>query len=92
MSARLETSTGATSRVEFKFPLVDLKLPITRFCFIGGGGGGPPFNLQEGGGGVVAANLFISTRLGGPLNMFTYLYRTVLEVNYLFHADSARIY
>ena len=47
-----------------------------------------------GGGGVfVAGKVFISTRLGGVLkisNVIKCLYRTVLEVNYLFHAESAR--
>ena len=58
---------------------------------------GPPFNFQGwGGGGVFAAGkIFISTRLGGALKIshfITCLYRTVLEVNYLIHAESARNY
>ena len=56
----------------------------------------PPFNIQGGGAGVfVAEKLFISTRLGGALkisNCITCLYRTVLKVNYLFHAESAQNY
>ena len=43
----------------------------------------------------VADKLFISTWLGGTLkfsNFITCLHRTVLEVNYLFHAGSARNY
>ena len=43
----------------------------------------------------VADKLFISTRLGGALIIsyfFTCLYRTVLEVIFLFHAESARNY
>ena len=57
---------------------------------------GPPLNIQGGGAGVfVAGKLFISTGLGGALKIshfITCLYRTVLEVNYLFHAESARNY
>ena len=52
----------------------------------GGGGAGVVF---------VAGKLFISTGLGGALNIshfITRLYRTVPEVNYLFHAESARNY
>ena len=52
---------------------------------------------SPGGGGVfVADKLFISTRLGGALKLLNFitclscLYRTVLEVKYLFHAESAR--
>ena len=40
----------------------------------------------------VADKLFISTRLGCQLeiaNSITCFYRTVLDVNYLFHAESA---
>ena len=51
-----------------------------------GGGGGWSF---------CRGKLFISTRLGGALkmsNVITCLYRTVLEVNYLFHAESTRNY
>ena len=56
--------------------------------------GGPHFNLQ---GGVVFVGdkLFICIRLGRALKIkkfTTSLYRTVLEVNYLFHAESARQY
>ena len=43
----------------------------------------------------VAGKFFISTGLGGALKIshfITRLYRTVLEVNYLFHAKSARNY
>ena len=43
----------------------------------------------------VSDKLFISTQLGGELkisNFITCLYRTVLEVSYLFHTDSARNY
>ena len=61
---------------------------------------GPPFNLQGGGGRGVARvfvtdKLFISTGLGGALKMLNFiicLYRTVLEVKSLFHAESARNY
>ena len=58
---------------------------------------GPPFNIQGGWGAAVfvAGKLFISTGLGRELkilNFITCLYRTVLEVNYLFHAESARNY
>ena len=49
-----------------------------------------------GGAGVsVAGKLFISTGLGGTLKIshfITCLYRTILEVNYLFCAESARNY
>ena len=41
----------------------------------------------------MAGKLFISIGLGGVLKISHYitcLYRTVLEVNYLFHAESAR--
>ena len=54
----------------------------------GGGGGG-------GGRSFVADKLFISTRRGGALkilNFITCLYKTVLEVNYLFHTESAQNY
>ena len=57
---------------------------------------GPPLDSQGGGAGVfVAGKLFISTGLGGALKIshfVTCLYGTVLEVNYLFHAESARNY
>ena len=57
---------------------------------------GPTFNLQGRGAGIfVADKLVISTRVGGALkisNFSTCLYRTVLEVNYLFHVESARKY
>ena len=56
---------------------------------------GPPFNIQGGAGVFVAGKLFISTGLGGALkisHIITCLYRTVFEVNYLFHAESARNY
>ena len=57
---------------------------------------GPPFDIQEGKAGVfVAGKLFISTGLGGALKILhfiTCLYRIVLEVKYLFHAESARNY
>ena len=57
---------------------------------------GPPLDSQGGGAGVfVAGKLFISTGLGGALKIshfVTCLYVTVLEVNYLFHAESARNY
>ena len=46
----------------------------------------PPFDLQGGWG--AEDKLFISTRLGGALNIsnvVTWLHRTVLEVNYLYH-------
>ena len=56
---------------------------------IAGGGGG-------GGGGLdgvfVADILFISTRPGDALKILLDAYRTVLEINYLFHADSIRNY
>ena len=55
---------------------------------------GALFNIQGGGARVfVSWKLFISSRLGGALknsNFITRLYRTVLEVNYLF--QSARHY
>ena len=54
--------------------------------YVGGGGGAGVF---------VAGKLFISTRLGGALkisNFIISLYRTVFNVNYLFHAESARNY
>ena len=53
--------------------------------FPGGGGGAGVF---------VAGKLFISTGLGGALKIshfVTCLYGTVLEVNYLFRAESAEI-
>ena len=55
----------------------------------------PPLDSQGGGGaGVfVAGKLFISTGFGGALKIshfVTCLYVTVLEVNCLFHAESAR--
>ena len=53
--------------------------------FPGGGGAGV----------FVAGKLFISTGLGGALKVshfVTCLYGTVLEVNYIFHAESARNY
>ena len=57
---------------------------------------GPPLDSQGGGAGVfVAGKLFISTGFGGALNIshfVTFLYGTVLEVNYLFHAESAQNY
>ena len=57
---------------------------------------GAPLDFQGGGAGVfVAGKLFISTGLGGVLKIshfVTCLYGTVLEVNYLFHAESARNY
>ena len=58
---------------------------------------GPTFDILGGGGaGVfVAGKLFISTGLGGALKIshfVTCLYRTVLEVYYIFHAESARNY
>ena len=60
-------------------------------CYLGG-----HHSISRGGGGFfVADKLFISTRLGGALknsNFVTCLYRTVLEVNYLFHAGSPRNY
>ena len=57
-----------------------------------------PSSHNQGGGGAgvfVAGKLFISVGLGGALKIsysITCLYRTVLEVNYLFHAESARNY
>ena len=56
-----------------------------------------PFNLQGGGGArvFVPDKLFISTRRDGALkisNCTTFLYRTFLGVNYLFHAESAQNY
>ena len=47
-------------------------------------GGGSPF--------FVAVKLFISTKLGRALKILniTCVYRTVLEVNYLFHTESHR--
>ena len=59
---------------------------------------GPPLDSQGGGGGAgvfVAGKLFISTELGAALvisHFVTCLYGIVLEVNYLFHAESARNY
>ena len=58
---------------------------------------GPPLDSRGGGGaGVfVVGKLFISTGLSGALKIsyfVTCLYGTVLEVNYLFHAESARNY
>ena len=59
---------------------------------------GPPLDSQGGGGGAgvfVTGKLFISTGLGGALKIshfVTSLYGTVLELNYLFHAESARNY
>ena len=54
------------------------------------------YPIGGGGAGVfVAGKLFISIRLGGALKIshfITYLYRTVLEVNYLFHAEFAGNY
>ena len=54
---------------------------------------GPPFDIQGGAGVFVAGKLFISTWLGGALKIshfITCLYGAVIEVNYLFHAESAR--
>ena len=48
-----------------------------------------------GAGVFVADKLFILTRLGGALKTlicFTFLYKTVIEVNDSFHAESARNY
>ena len=57
---------------------------------------GPQLDSQGGGAGVfVAGKLFISTGLGGALKIshfVTCLYGTVLEVNYLFHAESSQNY
>ena len=60
---------------------------ILRVTIQSPGGGGPIV--------FVADKLFISTRLGGALkiiNFITCLYRTVLEINNLFNAESARNY
>ena len=58
---------------------------------------GATIQSTGGGGGVafVADKWFFSTRLGRALkisNFITCLYRTLLHVNYLFHAESARNY
>ena len=57
-------------------------------------GSGKGATIQSPGGGVfVPDKLFISTRFSGMLkisNFTTCLYRTVIKVNYLFHAESAR--
>ena len=56
---------------------------------------GPPFNLQGAGVVFFADKLPTLTLLGGTLqisNFITCLYRTVLEVNYIFHAGSVRIF
>ena len=59
---------------------------------------GDHHSISRGGGGAgvfVAGKLFISTGLGGTLKIshfITCLYRTVLEVHFLFHAESARNY
>ena len=59
---------------------------------------GATIRFPGGGGRVgvfVAGKLFISTGLGGALKIshfVTCLYGIVLEVNYLFHAESARNY
>ena len=57
---------------------------------------GPPSNQQGGGGGVfVADKLFISTKLGGALkisNFIICLYRTVLDITYLFHRIYPKLY
>ena len=57
---------------------------------------GAPLDSQGGGAGVfVAGKLFISTGLGGALKIshfVTCLYGAGLEVNYLFHAESAQNY
>ena len=55
----------------------------------------PPSNHQGGVGVFVADKLFISTKLCNALkiaNFITCLYRTVLNVNYLFHTGSTRSY
>ena len=63
---------------------------------LGSLGGHHSISTGEGGAGVfVAGKLFISTGLGGAPKIsysITCLYRTVREVNYLFHAESARNY
>ena len=52
---------------------------------------GPPFNLPGGGAEVfVAEKLFISTRLTETVKFYhnhVYINRTVLGINYLFHAE-----
>ena len=53
--------------------------------------------ITRGGGGVVfvADKFFISTKLGGSLkisNFIICLYRTVLDVNYLFHRICLKLY
>ena len=57
---------------------------------------GAPLDPRGGGAGVfVAGKLFISTGLSAALKIshfVTCLYGTVLEVYYLFHAESARNY
>ena len=55
---------------------------------------GATIRFPAGGGGAgvfVAGKLFISTGLGGALKIHC-LHGIVLEVNYLFHAESARNY
>ena len=52
-------------------------------------------DVQGGGEVYVTDKLFISTRLSSALKIFifsTCLYRTVLDINYLFHSESARNY
>ena len=56
---------------------------------------GATIRFPGGAGVFVAGKLFISTGLGGALKIshfVTCLYGTVIEVNYLFHAESARNY
>ena len=56
---------------------------------------GPPCNLHGALENFVVDNEFISTGLGRALkslNFITCLYRKSIQVNYLFHAESARNY
>ena len=56
---------------------------------------GLPVRSSGGAGVIVADNIFFSTRFGGALKILhfiTCLYETELEINYIFHAESARNY
>ena len=73
-----------------------VELRVQRSMLFKKSGKGATIQYTGGGAGVfVAWKLFISTGLDGALKIshfITCLYRTVIEVNYLFHAESARIY
>ena len=105
MQERVSTLRSSHLPGTFKFPR--LEVPTLRGSHAPNFGRSRNFKFQcthkgatirfpGGGAGVfVAGKFFISTGLGGALTIsyfVTCLYGTVLEVNYLFHAESARNY